>query len=234
MSKFMRRRFAAGVAFVGMLAIPFAASAEPTPTPEQLVFEQPFLAKFALGSTISYRFSRTAADANLAPSFEDDVTINVIKPDDAPDGGKAVVVQLFTGAKARSFGPMPATYNPVVLVVLEQDVLEMQKVLGGSPYYIRARIRDALTSAEKVEDVKVDYKGKSIDAWSIKVTPFANDPNRAKLKDFADRTYEITYSDEVPGGLYALHTVTPKAGASTPLLVENLTVTGEGATGAKP
>jgi len=234
MSKSVRRRVAGAAALALTLVGAFGPAAQAAPTPEQLVFEQPFLAAFEPGASISYRFSRVAADVNLAPSFEDVVTLNVVKPDDARDGDKAAVVRLFSGPKARSFGPMPATYNPVVLVLLEQDVVEMQKVLGGSPYYIRARIRDALTSAEKVDEVKVDYKGQSIDAWSIKVSPFVKDPNRAKLKDFADRTYEITFSDKVPGGLYAIHTVTPKAGATTPLLVETLTVTGEGETGAKP
>lgn len=207
-----------------------AGSASAAPTAVELVFEQPFFAKMEPGTVLSYRFARTAEDKGLAPSFEDDVKLNVTKRDEQ----KTIMIDLYSGTRARTLGPMPTGGNPMVITMLEQDVAEMQKVLGGSPYYIRNRMRDAINAGESVEPAKIDYQGRSVDGWKVTLKPFATDKNRDKLKDFADRSYEMLFSDQVPGGLYQILAITPKAGAEKPLLVENLTLTGVAAAEAKP
>ncbi|GLK77185.1 hypothetical protein GCM10008171_24390 [Methylopila jiangsuensis] len=220
MTMFVRRLAAAGAVTLSVLGVGAAFAA---PTAVQLVFESGGLKTLAPGATLSYRFARETDDKTLAPAFQDEVKLVVTA---AEGGGKAATVAMFTGARAQSYGPLSADGNPVIIAVLEQDVREMQKLLGGSPYYIRNRMRDAINAGERVEPVRFELAGKPVDGWKVTLKPFARDAQRDKLKDFADRSYELTFSDAVPGGLYSLVTVTPRKSAETPLLVENLTFSG--------
>lgn len=229
MLKFVRRLRAASVALPIVLAFAAPPAFAAAPTAVELIFEQPFFAKLEPGTTLTYRFVRTANDAKLAPSFEDDVRLNVTKEGEE----RKVMVDLYSGARANTVGPLPTAGNAVVITMLEQDVAEMQKVLNGSPYYIRNRMRDAINASESVVPTTLDYGGRSVDGWKITLKPFVNDKNRDKLQDFADRFYEILFSDQIPGGLYQILAITPKKGADKPLLVENLTLTGVAASEAK-
>ncbi|MGA0531186.1 hypothetical protein [Hansschlegelia sp. KR7-227] len=214
MSMFTR---VAGAAMAVALA---AAPAAAAPSAVDLVFYGPYLAKLSDGSELNYHFARTADDPKLDPSFEDSVKLRV-----APDGkAEAVIVDLFSDKRAYSIGPIARSGNPVVIAVLENDIREMQKVLGGSPYYMRNRIMDAIRAGEQVEATTFDYDGRSVEGWKVTLKPFLRDQNRDKLGAYADRTYEITFSEGVPGGLYALKSVTPKSGGDKPLLVEELTL----------
>lgn len=62
--------------------------------------------------------------------------------------------------------------HPAVMFFLESTVRHMAEATGGSPFYIRNRIRDALARAP----------------LDVPVTPFADDPNRARMGDFAALT----------------------------------------------
>lgn len=224
MSPILRRfRAASAAASIAALVMTAASAAAAAPAIGELVFYAPHFAKVENGKTISYRFVRKAEDPKLDPSFEDDVRIEV-----GPQGAEDTVkVDLFTGARAQSMGNMSKSGNPVIVVLLEQDVKEMNKALGGSPYYFRNRLREALAGKTPAEPVKVTYAGKEIDGWKVVLKPFLDDQqNRGRLKEFAGRIYELTFSDGVPGGLYALKTTTPKVDGGA-LLTEELTVNGE-------
>lgn len=214
MSSFIRRgALAASLAFAVSPAL-----AAPAPAPIDLVFYASFLAKAADGSVINYRYVRQADDAKLAPSFEDDVKMRV-----APEGKQdAVAIDLFTGARAVTLPNQARTGNPVILAVFDRDVKEMSKLLGGSFFYIQNRIMEALRTGDGIEPQKVEYGGKTLDGWKVTIRPFARDSHREQLREFAERSYELTFADDVPGGLYALRTVTPRPGDGKPLLVEEL------------
>lgn len=214
---------AAGAIFAAIaLASPASAAA---PSVVDLVFYAPHFAKVEDGSTLTYRFVRTAADPKLAPSFEDAINIKV-----GPQGAEnSVSIELFSGARAEKLANMSKTGNPVIVALLEQDVKEMQKTLGGSPFYFRNLMRVALSEERPAEPIKFDYQGKSVDGWKVAFKPFVDDvKNKDKLKEFAQRSYELTFSDAVPGGLYALKSVTPSVGMNGSLLVEELTLVNAG------
>lgn len=198
------------------------AAADPA-TVYHLVFEAPHFAKVENGRTISYRFVRKADDPKLDPSFEDEVKVLV-----GPQGAEnSVNVALFSGSRAQSLTNMSRTGNPVIVALLEQDVKEMNKTLGGSPFYFRNRLRQALAEEKPAEATKIEVDGKTVDGWKIAFKPFENDKdNRARLKEYAGRSYEILFTEAVPGGLYAIKTVTPKANGGA-LLTEELTVSSE-------
>ena len=212
-------------------AILFASAASAAPATVDLVFYAPHFAKLENGSTIQYRFVRTAEQGGLDPSFEDKVTV-AVGPQGAED---SVSIKLFTGARGSTLTNMSKTGNPVIVALLEQDVLEMQKALGGSPFYFRNRLRQALSEGPAAVPTKVEYAGRTVDGWRVTIRPFENDvKNRTRLKEFAARSYELTFADEVPGGLYTLRTVTPKASGEGALLTEELTLQASADAAMKP
>ncbi|MFJ5487792.1 hypothetical protein ACIKTA_09300 [Hansschlegelia beijingensis] len=222
------RRFVTGCSFAAGLALSvvMAAPAYAAPTAVDLVFYAPFLKKVENGSELSYRYVRKADGKDLAPSFEDEVKLTV-----GPKGAEdSIKIDLFTGARGRALENLARSGNPLVIAVLEENVREMQKISGGSPYYLRNRIMEALKANPPIEQTKIQYDGRTIDAWTVKLEPFAKDQHRMQLKGFADRTYELTFADDVPGGLYALKSVTPKPDRTGPLLVEELTLQSSKAT----
>lgn len=216
------RRYVSGCSVAAGLAlcVAIAAPASANPAAVDLVFYAPFLKQVENGSELSYRYVRKADGKDLAPSFEDEVKLTV-----GPKGAEdSVKIDLFTGARGLSLPNMARSGNPLVVALFEQDVREMQKVSGGSPFYLRNRIMEALKNDPSTEPTKIQYDGRTIDAWTVKFEPFAKDQHRAQLKGFADRAYELTFADEVPGGLYAIKSVTPKPDGAGPLLVEELTL----------
>lgn len=215
---FRRLRAAPLAACVGLCLATGAAVAAPASV--DLVFYAPHFAKIENGSTLSYSFVRKSEDPKAAPSFEDEVKVNV-----GPQGAEnSVVINLFSGDRAQVLPNMSKSGNPVIVALLEEDVKDMQKALGGSPFYFRNKLREALAGKNPAEPVKIEFAGKTVDGWKVAFKPFQDDQkNHGRLREFADRSYELTFSDAVPGGLYALKTVTPKSGGGA-LVSEELTV----------
>ncbi|MFC3693919.1 hypothetical protein [Chenggangzhangella methanolivorans] len=215
----LRRLSAAPLAACVALMTASAALAA-APISVDLVFYAPHFQKLENGSTISYSFVRKSEDPKATPSFEDEVKVNV-----GPQGAEdSVRIDLFTGDRGQVLGNMSKTGNPVIVAILEEDVKDMQKTLGGSPFYFRTKLREALAAQTPAEPTKIEFDGKTIDGWKVSIKPFQDDAkNRGKLREFAERSYELTFSDEVPGGLYALKTVTPKPDGGV-LLTEELRV----------
>ena len=96
-----------------------------------------------------------------------------------------------------------------MLVLLERDVAEMSRILHGSPFYLRNRIRESLGEATIAEPVRFSLNGREVEGCRIAVSPFAQDRNRDKLREYAGKRYEFTLSEAVPGGLYEIRTRVP-------------------------
>src|SRR3546814_5445147 len=65
-----------------------------------------------------------------------------------------------------------------------------------------------------------DLGGERVAATEISFRPFANDPNRARLREFADKSYHVIISDAVPGGIYEVQAETPEGDGEGVLLRE--------------
>lgn len=89
--------------------------------------------------------------------------------------------------------------NPVLMVLLESTVNNMAAVTGGSPFYIRNRIKDALRSGGETRPVSQEFAGRTVAAQEVTLRPFAQDKNRARMGEFADLTLRFGISDAVPG-----------------------------------
>src|SRR3546814_10331528 len=67
----------------------------------------------------------------------------------------------------------------------------MSNGTGGSQHYFRNTIRRVLQTSDpaSIRDTTIDLGGERVAATEISFRPFANDPNRARLREFADKSY---------------------------------------------
>ena len=205
-----RARLAGALFFV--LSCPVLAG----PNAASILFEAPALTGVPTGTTLIYRLERTAAGSGAGahdgapgplPSIS---TVELSLNLDAETGGREAKIDIVTGERRQTAGSFPSVVgNPVLLVLLERDVGEMSRTLHGSPYYIRNRIREALGETTLAEPARMTFSGREVEGWRVSVTPFAQDRNRDKLREYAAKRYEFLLSNEVPGSLYEVRMVTP-------------------------
>ncbi len=196
---------------------------------EKRVFMSDHLKNIAGPMTLNYQFIKAGA---LEKAFEDEVRLS-IKPASAGPG-KHCHIDFLTGE--RQYRQLPevienATGNPVILAFLERDLSEMKRITKGQPNYYRKRIRMALAQTAEAKPVTIKYSGKEIPGREIILRPYEDDPARIRYEKFSNKSYTITLSDEIPGGVYKLRSVMQKrankdAGAGKPMIEETLIFTG--------
>jgi hypothetical protein len=131
---------------------------------------------------------------------------------------RAVVEGRMAGGEGppRVLGSFPAAVgNPIAMVFLEQVVNSIAEQTGGSPFYIRNRIRDALGGPGEIGPVMVAWRGEEVPATEIALLPFAEDAQRAELGAFADLEIRVLVSEAVPGWYVSIRAEAPGA-ASEP------------------
>ncbi|WP_102106551.1 hypothetical protein [Oceaniglobus roseus] len=119
--------------------------------------------------------------------------------------------------KHANVGAFPATVgNPVIMYFVETVLRDVAKEAGGSPFYIRNRIKEALVQPVPITDVTVPYDGKEVAAKRIVLRPFENDKNREKMGAYGDLALTFTMSEDVPGWYASLAAEAPdgKGGAA--------------------
>ena len=122
--------------------------------------------------------------------------------------GREAVLRFEAAAGGGRFEPFSASGgNPVFLAFLEQTVRAMAEATGGSPFYIRNRIRDAFARDVVGESVEAMVAGRAVPATTFAFRPFADDPNRARMGAFAELELRFTLSEAVPGRFIALEAV---------------------------
>ena len=178
---------------------------------------------------LHYEFQKTGS---YEAGFVDSVYLDIVAIN--PDGTKNTEMQFFTGPRAQPFGAgnvTDVTGNPVLGTYLGGDIDEMNRLTGGSSSspsrwrYFQRRIKLALAEAANVEQISVDFNGRSVAALRITIAPYVKDPHRAEFEQFADKRYEFVLSDDVPGTLYQIRTLVPGGnGAEAPLIEEILTL----------
>lgn len=176
---------------------------------------------------VKYDFSKTGT---YEDGFDDTVTMEVKELHD--DGTVTTDVEFFTGHRQQQLQPHQVekiTGNPVIGVYMQGDVYEMYRLTDGSWRYFQKRIKAALADNFTVEEVKIPYNGKQVTGKKFSIAPYVKDPKRAEFDEFADKTYEFVFSDEIPGELYQIKTVIPNniEKNAPPLIKEVLTFSGD-------
>lgn len=102
--------------------------------------------------------------------------------------------------KNRPLGTFPASVgNPMIMYFYETVVRDMAEAAGGSPFYIRNRVKEALIQPSEVQAGEAVVGGKTVATRTILLHPFAGDPNQNRMQGFGDLELRVTMSEEVPG-----------------------------------
>lgn len=124
---------------------------------------------------------------------------------DTEGSAELALLQFRQGDKKRGLGRFPASVgNPMIMYFYEATIRDMAESAGGSPFYIRNRIKDALVQPVPVETGEAEFRGETVATQIVRLHPFREDPNRDRMQGFADLELRVTMSDEVPGWYLSL------------------------------
>lgn len=114
-------------------------------------------------------------------------------------------IEFRQGDKQRTLGQFPATVgNPMIMLFYESVIRDMASSAGGSPFYIRNRVKESLVQPSEVEPGQAVVGGETIQTKTIRLEPFAGDPNRERMRGFGDLVLTVTMSEAVPGWYVSL------------------------------
>ena len=200
-----------------------AADAQDYSPAEKLLFMSDQLGALRLPATLRYGFRKSGT---LEEAFEDRVSIAV----KAGAGGTCCNAsgEFLGGARRVALPDIEgATGNPVLMFFLERDVREMQRLTKGSQGYFRKRIRMAVYGGATVRELSLVYQGKELKGREVLITPYADDPNRAKFEKLVGKEYRFWLADGVPGGVFGIRARVPGATAdAAPAMLEELLIEG--------
>jgi hypothetical protein len=154
-----------------------------------------------LGPAVAYSEERTVpAGGSLQDVTDGRVRLEV----EAGEQGRTLLLVRGAAGKEAPVGSYPpAVANPVLLYFLETTVRAMAETTGGSPYYIRNRMREALVAADL---------GPEGPTHVVTLHPFAADANRARMGDFADLAIRMSFDPAEPARILVLSADTPGDG----------------------
>lgn len=111
--------------------------------------------------------------------------------------GPVMVLTLEESGRGGAVAEFPARGpNPMLLFFLENVVRNGVMQTGGSPYYLRNRIKDALVGAA----LGTDRDGVAV----VELRPFEADPNIGRMGDFGALVLTLIYDPADPGRLVEL------------------------------
>ena len=168
---------------------------------ERLLFMQPHLANIEPPRTLRYRYH----EEEKGQARDDEVTMQFER---GATGCCHVHGSYLSGARAIALPDIEqASANPVLLYFLEQQVRQLQQRSGGNGAHFRRRIRASLVDQARLGTATVRWGGRELQARTVRVTPFVDDPYRARFERDADTEYSFVLSDAVPGGVYQMRAV---------------------------
>lgn len=170
-------------------------------------------------ATLNYNFRKSGS---MEQGFQDQVKLSLRAND---KGGCCLAVADFLkGANRVTLPEIEADAgNPVILYFLERDIREMERLTKGKPNYFRKRIRMAVYQNATMREVTATYRGRSVNAREVSISPYLDDPLRARFEKLINKRYVFTLSDAVPGGVVNVRTqVVGPDGAA--LLTEEMTL----------
>ncbi len=188
------------------LSVPFAVEPARADKYEaaDLIFQNRHLDLVQKGATVAYKFEHAVSDEKLmGKSFTDDIKIAVT--DVNATGQRILDVTVFTGDRQRPVQNYDGlTINPVFIWFLDKCVENFRTVAGGKQPYLKGRMKEAFVEKPTLEDVKIEFGGKTIDAKKVTIEPFATDPNKHKMQGYENSKFSFVMSKDIPGYFYEL------------------------------
>lgn len=213
-------------------AVAFAAnSAEAGGTPPSatdMLFEQKHIVGISPGTELVYKFERKPSDEKmLGKGFSDDIKVKI--ESDAPDGKKNVLLQIYTGERARDPNRITGMDgNPMLIVYLDNAVAHFKDLAGGDRAYLKNMFSANIGKEGKLEPATITYKGEQVAGYRMSVTPYANDAARSKMRGFEGATFSIFLSDKIPGYFAKMVSSFTNSNKDSPTLEEITTLDGVG------
>jgi hypothetical protein len=192
---------------------------QPISEAETLLFMTNHLQSTKVPMRLEYSFRK---DGTLDGTFDDTVDMDL----KGKGAGKSATARFLSDGRTVKYPPVEnAEGNPVIQWFLDRDIKEMERLTGGKAPYFRKRIRLALVDQAEVRPVRFSFAGKEVSGTEIKVSPYLDDPNKAKFGKVSPAKYYVfTLSDQIPGGVYQIRAVVPDdAVTGKPLIDETLT-----------
>ncbi len=212
----------------------FAAStttshAAPAPAATSMLFDASHLGNLKKGDELSYRFERNGSDPKvLGANFSDQIRVGII--DEEQSGTRAVSVRVFTADRERPEQRISGmTGNPLLVVFLDRAVTNFAMLAGGSRPYLKNRFKQQLAGSATVEPVAIEYKGRKVQGYRVKLTPYLGDPNALKMQGYDGSTFEIVVSDQIPGHFAETRALYSSPQEMSPRLEERIVLEGVGA-----
>jgi hypothetical protein len=217
------RGLAVAVSLVTTFAVSLAlpASAE-LPQPADVIFNARHLDLVPKGTGIAYKFEHGVTDEKLlGKPFTDDIKLNV--SDVTADGQRVLDVTVFTGDRQRPTQNYDGlTINPVFIWFLDKCVENLRTVAGGKQPYLKGRMRDAFVDKAKIEEVKLEFGGKSVAGYKVTIEPFVDDPNKHKMQGFEKSKFTFVLSKDIPGYFYEFNADIFSSQAGTAKMMDKL------------
>jgi len=215
------------------LALPWAgpaSAANDFSAAEQALFVDSHLAKLTPPLTLHFDYRRTGT---LEAPLNDTVDVRLTAQADGTCC--AASAQFFTGARQVRQPDVEMTQgNPVILYFLERDIREMERLTKGKANYFRKRIRMAVFQGATIRELTLPYQGKPVAVQEITISPYLDDPNRARYEKLANKQYSFMLAAAVPGGLYGIRTrISGESTEAAPLMVEEMRLDGTDTAPAK-
>ncbi len=185
------------------------------------LFETPHLRNVDRAETLDYGFVREGPAA-----FTDKVAVHIRRVN--ADGTKNLAFDYLTGDRQVRFPELDNFRgNPLLMLALERDVLEMKEHVGLSTSYFRNKIREAFVTGAVIKDLTFDLAGTAVPAREITVRPFEGDKRLERIPSLQAKTYSFTLADAVPGTLAEIRIGTPADTAmDAPAMTQRITFTG--------
>jgi len=196
------------------------------PSVQDMIFEHKHLANVEQGAALGYRFNRIVSNTQLlGEPFTDEITVKVV--DAKPTGEKDVDLQIYTGERARDpQRVLNTTINPVFVVYFDLAMSTFTQLTGEKYGYLKTVFTHGFKDKCKIEPIKLDYKGKTVDAYRIVMTPYVGDPKAGTMQGYDGATFTMVVSDQVPGEVVQLSSVYQSTVKEAPKLEERITIDG--------
>lgn len=193
-----------------LLAYPAAAdSPSPPDSPAQAaLFDSDHLGNIGTPVHLDYSFIRRGDPAR---TYDDHVSADIRAL--RPNGGKDVWIDFLSGERRMPTSPASGFHgNPLLMIFLEHDVIEMRRETGRPAAYFRNKIRRAFLDGAHINETTLEIAGQLKPATEIAITPFGNDPALADLPAVAGKSYRFVLCAAIPGTLYQISSRIPPAG----------------------
>lgn len=227
MTNYLKRSCAA-VLCGALFATAALAATDESKKATNLLFDGKHIAAIAPGTELIYKFERLPSDEKaLGAGYTD--TIKVTVESDAAPGKKNVVVNMFSGERARDPNRLPGMDgNPMLLVFLETALGHFQQLAGGDRTYLKNMFSRRIGDSSTLTPVKLDYKGQEVEGVKVTVTPYAEDGARSKMRGYEGSVFTIVLSEAVPGKFAQMVSDYKNSLKGGPSLVEKMTLEGVG------